>query len=391
MEVAGTAIGVLGLVSLYGSCIDMLDALSSAARYGVDRELLQTKIEVERVRLMVWGTSVGLADIDLSAGGKTEATEDDLVAIDEGLQRAALRTAVAGLLTCFVRTFEDVEDLQKRYGLSPATPSLAAGAGGTKEQLPGREMLTSAFRKTYARFQERTAASQKQATPLTKATWAVADEKKFRALIAELRAINDSLVSLLPAVRDRSRVRMRAEIMQATDMRQLQSLVNASDDATDLVAETASLRIEMLSTRGPQAVSRKPVPRTVPIVTPPPVAVPQQRVLTPEPPLVIPTTPEAIPVTKDPGPPQPAEPAFVAYDNTGALVVHKVYKTADSLMCYSWLSGIGDAPELSVIQPPFHPSFGTVSLQLCVPHARSMPLTTKISTKISFRLHSTRC
>ncbi|KAJ0161137.1 hypothetical protein CTA2_6706, partial [Colletotrichum tanaceti] len=366
MEIAATAVGVLGLVGLYSTCIEMLDALSSAARYGIGRELLQTKIEVERVRLMIWGDSVGLANIDLFAG-KKDPTEDDLAAVDEGLQRRALRDAVAGLLTCFTRTFEDVEDLQKRYGLVPQGDQEDSSVDMATQ--PAREPLTSTFRKTYERFQHRAAASQRRATPLTKAKWAIADEKKFRALIGELRAINDSLTSLLPAVRDRTRVRVRAEIMRATDVGQLQSLVDASDDAADIVAETASLRIEMLSTRHGHAVARKPVARTVQVAPPPLVPVPDQTTPTPEPPLVIPSTPEPEPTptpTPTPQPPPespvvtpapPAGPAFVPYDNIGALVVHKVYKTSKSLMCYAWLSDIGEVPELAVTQPEFHPAF----------------------------------
>ncbi|KAK2018744.1 hypothetical protein LZ32DRAFT_653516 [Colletotrichum eremochloae] len=362
MEIAATAVGVLGLVGLYSTCIETLDALSSAARYGIDRELLQTKIEVERVRLMIWGDAVGLAHVQLLVG-KEEPTEDELAGIDEALQRMALRDAVAGLLTCFVRTFEDIGNLQKRYGLVPRDPTGATGASSTTAapdtvaRHPAREPLTATFRRTYARFQDRAAAAQRQATPLTKATWAVADEKKFRALISELRAINDSLTSLLPAVRDRSRVRMRDEIMRATDLGQLQTLVEASDDAAgDIVAETASLRIEMLSTRGVSAAGRAPVPRAVHVAPP-----------TPEPPLVVPRTPDPPLVTAPaatPSPPQPTKPAPVSvpYDNTGALVIHKVYKTSDSLMCYAWLSGIEEVPELEVKQPEFHPAFALRSL-----------------------------
>ncbi|KAJ4152393.1 hypothetical protein NW754_004188 [Fusarium falciforme] len=207
MEVAATAIGVLGLAGLYTTCVHMLDTLSAAARYGIDRELLQTKIEVERVRLMIWGEAVGLNEINLDPS-KTEVTEDELAVLDESLQTAALLTAVAGLLTCFVRTFEDVE------------------------------------------FQNRTASAQKQASPLTKARWVVADEPKFRDLLTQLKAINDSLTALLPAVRKKTHVKMRDEIMRSNDAHQLQNLVNAADDIADLISETASLRLEMLSTGG---------------------------------------------------------------------------------------------------------------------------------------------
>ena len=65
------------------------------------------------------------------------------------------------------------------------------------ENLHARDSEEEAPRFPHAR--DRAAAAQKQASPLTRARWAVADERKFRALITELKAINDSLMSLLPA------------------------------------------------------------------------------------------------------------------------------------------------------------------------------------------------
>ncbi|KAH6982569.1 prion-inhibition and propagation, helo domain-containing protein, partial [Ilyonectria destructans] len=198
MEVAGTVIGVLGLAGLFNTCIQTLDSLSAAARYGIDREILQTQIEVERVRLMIWGDVAGLAQILLDPS-KQEATEDDLAALDESLQRAPLRAAVAGLLSCFARTLEDVEVLRKRYGLVPQAESKGKGtATSTVADKPAREILLATFRKTYSSFKDRQTSSQTLASPLTKARWAVADEPKFRELIAELKAVNDSLTSLLP-------------------------------------------------------------------------------------------------------------------------------------------------------------------------------------------------
>lgn len=358
MEAAATAVGIVGLAGLYGTCMVILDALSSAARYGIDREILQTKIEVERIRLMIWAESAGLADIDLSSD-KNDPSEDDLAGIDDGLHRTALRTAVASLLTCFVRTFDDIEELQKRYGLAleslnsrqaDATTPPQAGSLEEDTEPSARKFLTSTFSKTYARFQGRVAASQKQATSLSRAKWAVADETKFRALINELRAINDSLISLLPAVHNRTRVRMRAEIMRATDVEQLHSLVDAAGDSTSLVAETASLRIEMLSSKEGVAARREVY------VAPPTTPSPQKKVEMPEPPLWAPKMSEE--GTNASLPPQPGQPLSEPYDNTGALIVHRVYKDVHGIWCYSWLSVIGDVPEPTTTQPEFHPAFG---------------------------------
>lgn len=384
MEIAGTAIGVVGLLGLYSTCIEMLDTLSAAARYGIDREVLQTKIGVEKVRLMIWGDAVGLTELDLDPStSEKDLTEDDLSVLDDALQRQSLRTAVAGLLACFVRTFEDAEELQKRYGLvvakQPEGSDGSKGSGGIPDEdaRATRDILLATFRKTYSNFQTRVSSSQRKTNPLIKARWAISDERKFRELIVELKAINDSLMGLLPAIRNKTRVKMRAEIMQSTDIGQLQNLVNAADDAADLVSETATLRLEMLSTKG-SAMSRKPAPRLVLVVNP---SVPQPvHALEPSPPVARVPSPLPVSVPKpyinessSPSVPQistqeiskPQVPVLSPsgpYNDTGALVIHKVYYKPNCLSCFSWLSGIGEAPELSAIQPVAHPAFGMISL-----------------------------
>ncbi|KAH6614354.1 hypothetical protein B0J18DRAFT_299259 [Chaetomium sp. MPI-SDFR-AT-0129] len=247
------------------------------------------------------------------------------------------------------------EDKFPRY----RDPAVASSSSSTPDR-PTRAILSATFRKTYASFQDRTAVAQKQATPLTRARWAVVDEPKFRALISELKAINDSLTSLLPAVSNKTRVRMRAEIMQSNDANQLQNLVNAADDVADLISETASLRLEMLSTTG-EGVPRRLQPRLVHVSDP--AAAPQPTAETPQP-AVIPS-PAAVPTSRSqsplpvasPPPTGPPEPRIDAYDDTGALVIHKVYSKPDSLSCYAWVSGQWEVPDLSEIQPVFHPAF----------------------------------
>ena len=343
MEAAGMAVGALGLVGLYSTCIDVLDSLSSAARYGIDREILLTKIEVERVRLMIWGESMGIADIDLS-NGKDKLTEDDLAGVDGSLERSALRSAVSGLLMCFVNTFEDIEALQGRYGMVAADKPPTDDANA--QQAKNNAVLAPTFRKTYARFRDRAEVSQTQSSTITKAGWAVADARKFRALISELRAINDSLMSLLPAIRNRVNVRMRTELMEATDFKQLETLVKASDDMDSLVAETASLRIEMLSSKGNQMPTTAEL-RTVEVRPTVPSQPASRSSLPPvlPPPAVLSAAPVGSAPAKNRTTPS------VPYDNTGALVIHKLYKEAKHLVCYSWLAGIGESADLAVKQP----------------------------------------
>jgi hypothetical protein len=362
MEIASTAIGVVGLAALFTTCIETLETLSAAARYGVNREILQTKIEVERLRLMVWGESAGLTDIDPDR--PEDETANDLGILDESLRGAALRPAVAGLLACFSRYFQDVEQLQSRYGLATQKKTQGKQITPAITEAPTRQMLLSIFEKTYTRFQQRTFKVQQKTSALKKARWAVTDERKFRGLIAELKAINDSLDSLLPAIRDKTRVQMRTAIMRSTDVNQLQNLVTAADEATDLIAETASLRLEMLSTSG-HLGGVKPAPKIVqitgmskdlaekgmdgPLATQSPssgsTSVVQDLI--------------AATIAVSLGPDSPsATPVDDIYDDTGALVIHKAYYKPDSLACFSWLVGLGETPELAEVQPACDDVFG---------------------------------
>lgn len=358
MEIASTAISVIGLASLFSTCIETLDTLSSAARYGINREILQTRIEVERLRLIVWGESVGLAEINPESK-ENEITENDLAILDESIRSNTLRPAVAGLLTCFAHYFEDIEELQKRYGLAPRHE------GRSKSPAPGKTptkgTLLSKFQKTYLRFQERTSEAQKKTSPLKKAVWAVTDERKFRALLAEIKAINDSLVSLLPAIGEKVRVRMRSEIMKNKDVGQLQNIVNAADDITDLIAETTSLRLEILSTSDQRQTRYQPpellraktlMPKATPATapTPPPALEPKSVVES-----LITASLDATPSSIS-APPGSLDDS---YDDSGALIIHIAYYKQECFRCFSWVVGSGESPEIrSQVQPVFHPIFG---------------------------------
>lgn len=46
------------------------------------------------------------------------------------------------------------------------------------------------------------------------------------------------------------------------------------------------------------------------------------------------------------------------YDDNGSLIIDKSCDTLTTLQCISRLSGIGEVPELSEVQPVPHPAFG---------------------------------
>ncbi|RPA89062.1 hypothetical protein L873DRAFT_1723561, partial [Choiromyces venosus 120613-1] len=186
MEVAGTVIAVASVVGLFSAALEIFDYVQSATAFGPTHEVLQIKIEVEKVRLLIWGQSIGL-------DGSADQRDD---AVNEALDREYLRTAVAGLLVCFVKIFEDSEKLRDRYGLvQRVDPGTGTGTG--MENLDQR-LLGSTFKRTYDKFRGNPSGRQRGSTLVLKMRWAVADEKRFRRLVEELKAINDSLNHLLP-------------------------------------------------------------------------------------------------------------------------------------------------------------------------------------------------
>jgi hypothetical protein len=224
-------------------------------------------------------------------------------------------------------------------------------------------MLLTTFQKTYARFQQRTLKVQEKSLPLKKARWAVTDERKFRGLTAELKAINDSLDSLLPAIRDNTRVKMRTGIMRSNDVDQLQNLVAAADEVTELIAETASLRLEMLSTAG-HAGAAKPTLKVVQ-VTAASIGSTGKRLNGPSTQFPLPgsqsVVQDLIAATIDVSPSSASvstAPAGDLYDDTGALVIHKAFYKPDSVARFSWLVGLGETPELAEAEPVPDAGFG---------------------------------
>lgn len=344
MEAAETTPGVLELAELYSSCMKIMDALLLAEQSGTHHVTPLKEIEVERARLLIWADAAGLADIDMSAGEKP--SEDVLADVEETMQPEALRPVVADLLASLVRMFEDASLLRKWYGIetqihrgSRAAPGPSGGAGKS-----ARKRLSFTLRETYARFRDRPDSSQRAATPLAGEAWVIKDEKKFRGLVGEIRAVNDSLRPPLGFFAHHpGRISIRGDTLRIDDVGLLQRLVDASDDAADPVAEMARLRIRILSRYGPGVAMERETMRMPPSrrTKPAPVSHGGTRQLAVRP------------------PPEPTKPVSESYDNTGALGVREVHNAAGDLSYDLWLSGGGKVPELSATQPEFHAAFGT--------------------------------
>ncbi|KDN63884.1 hypothetical protein CSUB01_08370 [Colletotrichum sublineola] len=239
MDAAGLAIGAAALMTLFKTCLELCDTIESGRRYGSDLEVLTTKVGIERVRLLLWGDSVGLYGLNMGAGGQSAAP----AVVDPRLQDPRVARAVCDILGCMRQLFEDTGSMTRRYGLQSAQAADEASTGSL-----GNALVTT-FRRTYARLQESAAQTQRAATVVTTARWAIKDKRRFQRFIEELRDFNDSLCALFPDLDEHMRREMAGEIKAATDLEDLQIVEQAVADmeAGDELAEAASLRITELS------------------------------------------------------------------------------------------------------------------------------------------------
>ncbi|KAF4201959.1 hypothetical protein CNMCM8927_000873 [Aspergillus lentulus] len=337
MEIASTAIGVVGLATLFNTCIETLDTLAAAARHSVDREILQTKIQIERLRLIIWGP--GLTNID------PNRPEDEIMRLPMN-STFSTNPSEARPATGCGRPFSLLRPLYRyRTAPEPIWPDSAEGKS-RQAKYTGVDRSTNATDAPH---------HHPEIVRAISATY-IENERKFRGHTAELKAIIDLLDSLLPAIRDKTRVKMRTGIMQSNDVDQLQNLVTAGDEVTELIAETASLRLEMLSTTS-HAGAAKPTLKVVQ-VTAASIGSTENRLNCPSTKFPLPgfqsVVQDLVAATVDVSPSSASLSTAQAgdlYDDTGAMVIHRAFYKPDSLACFSWLVGLRETPELAEAEP----------------------------------------
>lgn len=200
----------------------------------MDYEIIRVKLEVERIRLMVWGDAVGLDGI-----------EDDSTTTDLRLHREEVRGTVLRLLGCIQHIFENTEKLQESYGLKPENQQITQN-WGSNEQSGQPQILGTVFKRAYAGLR-RSARERQRFTPFKQKTiWAVNDKTKFQRMVTEIKGFNDNLASLFPDLKGKTSEVLRDDIDQSDEIRPLMLLQQAAALEHEEISETASTRLEAL-------------------------------------------------------------------------------------------------------------------------------------------------
>jgi len=178
MEAAGLAIGVIGLAGAFKDIIDLF-ALFTASRSMVnDFALLETKLDIEKTRLLKWAESVKLLATDY----------------DKRLDDITL--SLTNIFACIRVLLGDASNLKEKYGLAEAP---AQGLTDSSQALSARDSAPwmEKFVRDFAAFQIR--ARQEKPSVGMRLKWVIRDKEKFQGLITELEYFISKLRELVPS------------------------------------------------------------------------------------------------------------------------------------------------------------------------------------------------
>ncbi|KAL9630209.1 MAG: hypothetical protein Q9204_004834 [Flavoplaca sp. TL-2023a] len=232
MEPVSLSIGAVGLVALLTTCVECFEYIDAAKSCGRDLELLTTKFAIEKVRLLIWGESVGILSSTTTTTTTTSKVESPHV-----------RPIVEQILNCIRMLFEDTNALTARYGLRPtddvASSSLALTGPSDSTQ---HVALSLRLKASYIRFKSRVDQTQQQTSTTKKTKWAIRDRQKFTSFVEDIHQFINGLEAITDSIdmATKRAVLIREELSTVEDPEDLKLITEACADGNQQWSDAAS-------------------------------------------------------------------------------------------------------------------------------------------------------
>ena len=214
MEVVSLTIGSVALASLFSTCIECFDYVDLARKYERDYEVLAAKLQIEKIRLWLWGFMVGLST------SRENATQTSILPQVEPFVRENLNI--------IYRIFLDSEKLSNRYGLTSTSVACV-----TDQQ----ERVEALSPSSKSRVQALMPASlpdlgrrPEGVGVCGRARWAIHDKEKFTLLIQDLKDMIDGLNAITPNTTSRHKRMVQRELESLCDPESLELIREATED-----------------------------------------------------------------------------------------------------------------------------------------------------------------
>ena len=225
-EVAGLALGAASIGSLFTTCIQCFDIVIGAKTFSITYELLSAQLELEHLRFLTWGQSVGLV-----SAPDTVKRQDR----NRGLDQPHVQPVIVKHLLCIKHLLEEAAKLNARYATADDCENAVVQAS-TRPRL---------FEHTYNRFKRRVQENQKQGSPWKITRWTLHDQQSFEKTVQSLRNFVDGLEKVtksLDGVYQAQQRILREEVGHIADVGSLNMVYTAST-ASDRMSQSASHRL----------------------------------------------------------------------------------------------------------------------------------------------------
>lgn len=192
MEAAGLAIGVVGLASLFGSCVDTWGFISARRSFAQEFALQQTKLDIEKTLFLQWGCRMGIIAVE----------HEEEVVLDPRITdgRPETQAAVINILLAMKKLLTDSEQLRLKYGITVSEDENSTGGGDEDEDNAGLNRVSGSMMRAFEDWQRRTRTHQNNTSVWRKTRWVCGDRDKFITFVNEMNYFNLKLRALTPPV-----------------------------------------------------------------------------------------------------------------------------------------------------------------------------------------------
>ncbi|KEY73249.1 hypothetical protein S7711_09630 [Stachybotrys chartarum IBT 7711] len=215
---------IVGVASLFSSCVDAFAYFKATQRADTGIEELLLKLDIERTRLLVWGNESGIFSVNQQHS--TLRNESTVMVLGRIL------TQIEELLT-------DAEKLQL-YGVRvPGTPM-----GEAIDYVSANSLAI--FRVSISRFWTRNASrlgTTAQKSAIYRTRWAIYDRERFQGLVDDVKDFVDRVYELVPVGREIQDMIIVADIESIIDISRLTIVAAATEDSYRVYCEAASSAI----------------------------------------------------------------------------------------------------------------------------------------------------
>jgi hypothetical protein len=223
LEVVGVAVGVLGLISGVKGCIDLFSCFVAAKSLTRDYQIMCTKVEIEKTRLLQWVR-------------RTRLLQEDY---DPSLNDTATCELIAQILQNIQHLLSDSSDLQQRYGLKAATAneyqSLIQTGFGAHREADYRANMNELVEK----FKKLNTMKPEKSTLALKSRWVICDKAKFDSLLGELSYFVTALDQILPGSEELARVIIDEDVTRLSGTKNICLLKDAAGDRDEGIKNAA--------------------------------------------------------------------------------------------------------------------------------------------------------